>query len=63
MVCGVCIFYTTLGGMKAMVKTDTIQFGIMLSTLTVVVILGIISAGGLGEVFQKSYDTGRLHIR
>ncbi|KAK9722159.1 Sodium:solute symporter family [Popillia japonica] len=61
-VCGVCIFYTTLGGMKAMVKTDTIQFGIMLSTLTVVVILGIISAGGLGEVFQKSYDTGRLHI-
>lgn len=62
-VCGVCIFYTTLGGLRAVVWTDTIQFGGMLSSLVVVVGAGIWYGGGLTSILQTAYRGGQFDIR
>ncbi|XP_060535414.1 sodium-coupled monocarboxylate transporter 2-like [Cylas formicarius] len=61
-VCGVCIFYTSLGGLKAVVWTDAIQFVATAGTMVTVAILGVKSAGGFSEVWQTSLDNGRLDI-
>ncbi|XP_046473322.1 sodium-coupled monocarboxylate transporter 1-like [Neodiprion pinetum] len=57
---GVCIFYTTVGGLKAVVWTDTIQFTVTIVTLFIVLTLGIISVGGIGEIWRISGEGGRL---
>ncbi|KAI4470154.1 sodium-coupled monocarboxylate transporter [Holotrichia oblita] len=61
-VCGICIFYTTLGGLRAVVLTDVIQFGVMLGSLLVVVTVGIWSGGGLSTILKNSYDNGQLDL-
>ncbi|KAF5269996.1 hypothetical protein FQR65_LT05795 [Abscondita terminalis] len=59
-VCAICIFYTTIGGLKAVVWTDALQFvGIIISVVAVVV-LGIISAGGIENVWNTSVKGERL---
>ncbi|KAI4470151.1 sodium-coupled monocarboxylate transporter [Holotrichia oblita] len=62
LVCSVCIFYTTLGGLKAVVWTDALQFVVMVGSLIVVLIIGIISVGGFGVIFEKSHAGRRLDI-
>ena len=37
----VCIFYTTLGGLKAVVWTDTLQLTVMLTGFLGVIIIGV----------------------
>ena len=37
----VCIFYTTLGGLKAVVWTDTLQLTVMLTGFLGVIIIGM----------------------
>ncbi|KAH8361152.1 hypothetical protein KR200_012254, partial [Drosophila serrata] len=59
-VCLVCIFYTTVGGLKAVVWTDVIQTVIMIGAIFFVVIKGTLDVGGLGVVIQRNYDSGRL---
>lgn len=59
-VCVVCIFYTTLGGLKAVVWTDTIQTLVMFAALIAVIIMGTISVGGIDEVWARSDQGGRL---
>lgn len=61
-VCIVCIFYTTLGGLKAVVWTDTLQFSITIVAMAVVLVLGIQATHGLGEVFKNSKNGGRMDI-
>lgn len=61
-VCGVCIFYTTLGGLKAVVWSDAIQFFVMFGSLVVVIGVGIWRGGGLANILQNAYDGERLHI-
>ncbi|XP_046738917.1 sodium-coupled monocarboxylate transporter 1-like [Diprion similis] len=56
----VCIFYTTVGGLKAVVWTDTIQFTVTVITLFTVLILGIISIGGFQEIWRISEEGGRI---
>ncbi|KAJ3634046.1 hypothetical protein MTP99_010956 [Tenebrio molitor] len=60
LVCTVCIFYTTLGGLKAVVWTDTIQTVMMFGALTAVMFMGVSSVGGFGEVWRRSEDGGRI---
>ncbi|KAJ8735411.1 hypothetical protein PYW07_007031 [Mythimna separata] len=62
MVCIVCIFYTSLGGLKAVVWTDVIQTIVMIGAMIIVVIKGTIIAGGFSEVFRENWNTGRLEI-
>ncbi|KAH8382222.1 hypothetical protein KR009_002452 [Drosophila setifemur] len=59
-VCLVCIFYTTAGGMKAVVWTDVIQTVIMVGAVLFVIIKGTMDVGGLGVVIQRNLDSGRL---
>lgn len=61
-VCGVCIFYTTLGGLKAVVWTDTLQFTITVGAVIAVFILGVRSVGGIGVVFEEAIKGQRLDI-
>ncbi|XP_030373601.1 sodium-coupled monocarboxylate transporter 1 isoform X2 [Scaptodrosophila lebanonensis] len=59
-VCLVCIFYTTVGGLKAVVWTDVIQTIIMVGAIVFVIVKGTIDVGGLGVVWQRNYDSGRM---
>ncbi|KAK9708917.1 Sodium:solute symporter family [Popillia japonica] len=61
-VCGICIFYTTLGGLRAVVLTDVIQFGVMLGSLLVVVAAGIWRAVVLTDVIQFGVMLGSLLV-
>ncbi|XP_026478813.1 sodium-coupled monocarboxylate transporter 1 isoform X2 [Ctenocephalides felis] len=61
-VCVVCIFYTVMGGLKAVVWSDTWQTLIMFVSVLFVCILGSIHLGGFSEVFAKADKGDRLQI-
>jgi sodium-coupled monocarboxylate transporter 8/12 len=61
-VCGICIFYTTIGGLKAVVWTDTLQFTVTVGAIATVSVLGVKSAGGFMEVWNKALEGERLDI-
>lgn len=61
-VCSICVFYTMLGGIKAVVWTDVFQGFIMVATMLVLVFLGIHRVGGVSEVISKSLEGGRLNL-
>nr|CAH7754649.1 unnamed protein product [Callosobruchus chinensis] len=53
-VCGVCIFYTTIGGLKALVWSDALQFSVTMGAMLIVFVLGLQSIGGIfGLDFTK----------
>lgn len=56
----VCTFYSTLGGMKAVLWTDLLQSILMYIAVLAVVIFGAIQLGGLGEVIDRAKEGGRL---
>ncbi|KAF5270010.1 hypothetical protein FQR65_LT05809 [Abscondita terminalis] len=61
-ICVICIFYTGIGGLKAVVWTDAVQFiGMILSSVGVVVV-GVNAVGGLEAVYNSSLNTQRLDI-
>ncbi|CAG5104222.1 Similar to slc5a8: Sodium-coupled monocarboxylate transporter 1 (Danio rerio) [Cotesia congregata] len=62
LVCAVCIFYTTLGGLKAVVWTDTIQTVVMFGGVIIVAVLGTIRVGGFAEVWRRNFITGRIEF-
>ncbi|KAH0821481.1 hypothetical protein GEV33_001310 [Tenebrio molitor] len=55
----VCSSYE--GGLKAVVYTDTWQTVVMFISVLVVVILGIISVGGMNVIIERAYAGNRLH--
>nr|XP_022913659.1 sodium-coupled monocarboxylate transporter 1-like [Onthophagus taurus] len=59
-VCIVCIFYTTLGGLKAVVWTDTVQTLVMFCALVCVAGMGTINAGGFTKVWNTNNEGGRI---
>ncbi|XP_058984473.1 sodium-coupled monocarboxylate transporter 1 isoform X1 [Musca domestica] len=61
-VCMVCIFYTCVGGLKAVVWTDVIQTVIMVGAIIFVIVKGTIDVGGLGVVWERNVATGRIEI-
>ena len=58
----VCIFYTSLGGIKAVIWTNVFQAFCMLFSCLVVVIVGEKVVGGPGRVFDVNYDNDRIEI-
>ncbi|KAL7036977.1 hypothetical protein ACKWTF_009024 [Chironomus riparius] len=58
----ICIFYTCLGGIKAVVWTDVIQIMIMYGTLILINIKGTYEAGGLAVVIERNIESGRLSM-
>ncbi|XP_046401187.1 sodium-coupled monocarboxylate transporter 1-like [Ischnura elegans] len=61
-VCIVCIFYTTLGGLKAVVWTDTLQTAVMFGGVITILVVGTIQAGGVAEVWRRNQVTGRIEF-
>jgi len=56
----VCTFYTSLGGLKAVIWTDVFQSVVMVGGLIAVVIVGSIEVGGMSEVWRINQEFGRL---
>ncbi|XP_022310587.1 sodium-coupled monocarboxylate transporter 1-like [Crassostrea virginica] len=59
---GVCTFYTTLGGMKAVIWTDVFQTFVMFAGMLAVFIQGCIKVGGLDEMWNINYEGGRINF-
>ncbi|XP_059479015.1 sodium-coupled monocarboxylate transporter 1-like [Neocloeon triangulifer] len=60
--CLVCIFYTTLGGLRAVVWTDALQTLIMMAAIIFVMTLGAEKLGGWGRVWQINEAGDRLRF-
>lgn len=58
----VCTFYTTLGGMRAVIWTDVFQASIMLIGLVGSAVLGILNIGSFDKIYQTNLDYKRLEI-
>lgn len=58
----VCSFYSTIGGMKAVLLTDVFQSALMFIAILCVVISGLIHAGGFEKIFKAASDGGRLEL-
>ncbi|XP_053669659.1 sodium-coupled monocarboxylate transporter 1-like [Anopheles nili] len=59
-VCIICVFYTSIGGLKAVVWTDVIQSGVTLLALLAVLIRGTYAVGGPREVLERNIAGDRL---
>lgn len=55
-----CTLYTSIGGLKAVVWTDTFQATLMYGGLIAIIIKGTINIGGISTVMQVASDHGRL---
>ncbi|KAI1290201.1 Sodium-coupled monocarboxylate transporter 2 [Halotydeus destructor] len=55
-----CTFYTSIGGIKAVIWTDVVQCSLMLLGLMIVIIRGSYEAGGILEPFKIAAQDGRL---
>ncbi|XP_038057841.1 sodium-coupled monocarboxylate transporter 1-like isoform X2 [Patiria miniata] len=56
----VCTFYTTIGGMKAVLWTDVFQVTIMISGFLALIIAGSMRMGGIGKVWEVAEAGGRI---
>lgn len=61
-ICVVCIFYTTIGGLKAVVWTDAIQSIFTAVSIMIVIILGAIQVGGFGNMIRANQEGGRIEF-
>lgn len=56
----ICVFYTSFGGMRAVVWTDTLQSIVTCGAMFAVVWIGVSDVGGIAEVFRRADEGGRL---
>lgn len=59
-VCFICVFYTCVGGMKAVVWTDVVQGLVMLASLVIVAIKGTFTVGGIDVVLARNLNSTRI---
>ncbi|XP_076075730.1 sodium-coupled monocarboxylate transporter 2-like [Mytilus galloprovincialis] len=58
----VCTFYTTLGGMKAVVWTDSFQMMVMFAGMFTLLIAGCMKVGGIDVVWNVADQNERIKI-
>ncbi|XP_072338351.1 sodium/iodide cotransporter [Scyliorhinus torazame] len=58
----ICTFYTTVGGMKAVVWTDVFQVIIMMSGFIAIMIRGTYLVGGTDRVWETAYNGSRINF-
>lgn len=59
----VCIFYSSQGGLKAIVIADTFQASVLFVSLILILIVGTyVQDGGIGNIFKTASEHGRLDI-
>lgn len=61
-VCVICVFYTLIGGIKAVVTTDAWQISIMFVSVLVVAVIGTVHLGGPENVFDRAIQGGRIEF-
>ena len=59
-ICIVCIFYTTIGGLKAVVWADTVQMTVTIGSLLAVLTLGTLAVGGVAETWRVAHEGKRI---
>ncbi|XP_076041758.1 sodium-coupled monocarboxylate transporter 2-like [Oratosquilla oratoria] len=62
LICLVCIFYTTLGGIKAVLWTDTVQVVIMFVSMVLIIVKGASDIGGFWYIWNKNQEGHRIEI-
>ncbi|CAF3963542.1 unnamed protein product, partial [Rotaria sp. Silwood1] len=59
----ICTFYSSVGGMKAVIWTDVLQALVILVGLLASIIQGcLITLGGFKRVFSIAYEGGRIEF-
>ncbi|XP_046736676.1 putative sodium-dependent multivitamin transporter isoform X2 [Diprion similis] len=59
----ICTFYSTVGGIKAVLITDVFQGILMFVAVTMIIIFGAINVeGGIAGIWQKALDGDRIEI-
>ncbi|NXA07394.1 SC5A5 protein, partial [Sapayoa aenigma] len=58
----ICTFYTTIGGMKAVIWTDVFQVFVMLSGFIAIVIRGVLLVGGPAKVMGIAANGSRVNF-
>ncbi|XP_055695888.1 putative sodium-dependent multivitamin transporter [Lutzomyia longipalpis] len=58
----VCTFYSTIGGMKAVLITDVFQSILMFAAVFSIIIVAAILAGGLGEIWRVAEEGNRIEF-
>ncbi|XP_047632539.1 sodium/iodide cotransporter isoform X2 [Phacochoerus africanus] len=58
----ICTFYTTVGGMKAVIWTDVFQVLVMLTGFWVVLARGTVLVGGPGRVLELAKNHSRINL-
>lgn len=58
----VCTFYTSIGGIKAVIWTDVFQAIIMVIGSTIMIVIGTVRVGGLGESWRRAAEGGRTEL-
>ncbi|KAJ3663247.1 hypothetical protein Zmor_007551 [Zophobas morio] len=61
-ICGLCIFYSAIGGLRAVIWTDAVQFMIAILAVSLICMMGLQSTGGFSVVWRKAIDSKRLDI-
>lgn len=61
-VMSICILYTCLGGLKAVVWTDVIQIVQMYGVIILIAIKGTRDIGGLSVVIERNQQSGRFEL-
>ena len=56
------IFYTSIGGIKAVVWNDSFQSVVMMVGIVAVLIKGCLVVGGIGPVWDLNEQFGRLNF-
>ncbi|KAK0170652.1 hypothetical protein PV328_008477 [Microctonus aethiopoides] len=60
--CLVCVFYTVLGGIRAVVWTDAFQVGVMVLAVVTVTSLGTYQIGGPTEIWNRAEEANRIQF-
>ncbi|XP_050362273.1 sodium-coupled monocarboxylate transporter 1-like [Nymphalis io] len=58
----ICGLYTVLGGLRAVVWTDSVQTGVMFIGVVLVAAAGTLAVGGFGDVLSIAKESGRLDL-
>lgn len=59
----VCVFYSSQGGLKAVVIADTFQACVLFLSLIMILVVGTyLQEGGIAEIFRVAGEKGRLDV-
>ncbi|XP_011185449.1 putative sodium-dependent multivitamin transporter [Zeugodacus cucurbitae] len=58
----ICTFYSTIGGLKAVLITDVFQSLLMFAAIYAVIVVSAVKAGGLAPIWQVAEERSRVYF-